>query len=134
MAIEVDRRLHPGGMAENSPTFQRWVHEVRRSASPEGTAENCATPRSSLRDLFSFGWGVPNVETFGYCHISLREEEWALRIVRVRILVIRACALAVALGLICPNLRAANFEWIQGPGYRSAALPVPKHGKAGFTL
>src|SRR5437867_1418649 len=85
--------LYPGGMADNSPTFQRWVREVRSSASPEGTAENCATPQSSLRDLSSFGQRIPNVETLGYCRISLREEELVRRIVRSRILLTRACAL-----------------------------------------
>ena len=30
---------HPGGMNDNSPTFQRWVRELRRVPSPEGTAE-----------------------------------------------------------------------------------------------
>jgi hypothetical protein len=29
---------------------------------------------------------------------------------------------------------AADLEWVQGPGYRSAALPVPKSGLVGFTL
>src|SRR5438132_9863933 len=28
----------------------------------------------------------------------------------------------------------ANLEWSQGAGFRSAALPVAKQGKAGFTL
>jgi hypothetical protein len=37
-------------------------------------------------------------------------------------------------GLICFGVHAANLEWIQGDGFRSAALPVPKEGKAGFTL
>src|SRR6266446_6091833 len=32
-------RHHPGGMPENSPTFQRWVIQVRNLLSPEGTAE-----------------------------------------------------------------------------------------------
>ena len=29
---------------------------------------------------------------------------------------------------------ASNLDWSDGPGYRSATLPVPKSGKAGFTL
>ena len=32
-------RPHPGGMPENSPTFQRWVARVWNFLSPEGTAE-----------------------------------------------------------------------------------------------
>ena len=31
-------RLHPGGMFENSPAFQRW-DDCRTTLSPEGTAE-----------------------------------------------------------------------------------------------
>jgi len=38
---ETQSRLtaHPGGMPENSPTFQRWVVRFRGFLSPEGTAE-----------------------------------------------------------------------------------------------
>src|SRR3989442_11744950 len=42
------RQHHPGGMADNSPTFQRWDHE-NREPSPEGTAEIDST-QPSLRD------------------------------------------------------------------------------------
>jgi hypothetical protein len=41
---------------------------------------------------------------------------------------------AILLGLISLNAAGANLEWTEGPGYRSAALPVPKEGKTGFTL
>jgi hypothetical protein len=42
------------------------------------------------------------------------------------------CWLAVTtLGL---EVLASNLDWSDGPGYRSATLPVPKSGKAGFTL
>src|SRR5437867_3637614 len=44
-----------------------------------------------------------------------------------------ACALAL-LGLICSQSCAANLQWVQDSGYRSAALPVPKQGRTGFTL
>jgi len=37
-------------------------------------------------------------------------------------------------GVAALALRAADFEWEQGPGYRSAALKVPQAGRAGFTL
>ena len=46
----------------------------------------------------------------------------------------RVCAFALLLGSIPSDLSAANLEWLQGPGFRSAALPVPKQGKPGFTL
>jgi hypothetical protein len=40
----------------------------------------------------------------------------------------------ILLVLISLNAAGANLEWVQGTGYRSAALPVPKEGKVGFTL
>src|SRR5436190_1054166 len=43
-------------------------------------------------------------------------------------------ALGLLLGLICCHSPAANLDWVQGSGFRSAALPIPKEGKAGFTL
>src|SRR5205085_12521176 len=44
-------RHHPGGMADNSPTFQRWDHDPREP-SPGGTAET-EFPQPSLRDSSS---------------------------------------------------------------------------------
>ncbi len=32
-------RSHPGGMVDNSPTFQRWVDGVDVISSPEGTKD-----------------------------------------------------------------------------------------------
>ncbi|PYI81514.1 MAG: hypothetical protein DME26_19865, partial [Verrucomicrobia bacterium] len=40
----------------------------------------------------------------------------------------------ILIGLISFKVSGANLEWTQEPGYRSAALPVPNKGKAGFTL
>src|SRR2546430_16139493 len=42
---------HPGGMADNSPTFQRWDHD-NEEPTPEGTAE-IDFPQPSLRDSSS---------------------------------------------------------------------------------
>src|SRR5436190_4134854 len=36
--------LHPGGMRENSPPFQRWVNECEAISSPEGTEELVSWP------------------------------------------------------------------------------------------
>jgi enediyne biosynthesis protein E4 len=52
---------------------------------------------------------------------------------RMRISLIRPAVLAL-LFPICSNAPAANLEWSQATGFRSAALPIPKEGKAGFTL
>jgi hypothetical protein len=67
------RVLHPEGMDENSPTFQRWGrHE--RSPRPEGTVETLpsisrpfGTQSSSKPD--------PNAEALGYYQMSLRDTE-----------------------------------------------------------
>src|ERR1035441_366418 len=69
-------RPHPGGMAENSPTFQRWVREFRGAQVPKG--------RLMRRDLSAVPPGlivprtlVPNVETLGYYRLSLRDNDLA---------------------------------------------------------
>jgi len=62
--------LHPGGMDENSPAFQRWDCG-RIVPSPEGTAES-AVFQPSLRDL-SHTTSSPSVETLGYFRWSLRD-------------------------------------------------------------
>src|SRR5437016_2049507 len=41
------RHPHPGGMADNSPTFQRSDHDNRKP-SPVGTAEESLSPAPSL--------------------------------------------------------------------------------------
>lgn len=46
----------------------------------------------------------------------------------------RVCVPAIFLGLICFGSPAAQLQWTEGIGYRSAEQPVPKAGKAGFTL
>ena len=62
--------IHPTGMADNSPAFQRWVHGPM-APSPEGTAEP-ADDHPSLRDLIP---RVPNpsVETLGYSRRSFQD-------------------------------------------------------------
>ena len=52
---------HPGGMADNSPTFQRWDHD-NSEPSPEGTAE---TMHRVSRPFGTYArrTAVPNVET-----------------------------------------------------------------------
>src|SRR5690349_21588324 len=63
----------PGGMAENSPTFQRWDLDNHRVKVPKGrltvieVSRPCGTYCSWTR--------VPNVETLGYYRKSLRDTE-----------------------------------------------------------
>ena len=58
-------QLHPEGMIENSPAFQRRDCRSGR-ASPEGTAE-IEPSHASRRDLLSHH-AKPGVETPGYFH------------------------------------------------------------------
>ena len=69
-------RLHPVGMDDNSPTFQRWVCELRVLEVPKG--------RLKLRDSSAVPSGLhpvlalfPKVETLGYYRVSLREKDLA---------------------------------------------------------
>jgi hypothetical protein len=82
--------LSPKGRLDNSPTFQRWI-EVSVTISPEGTAEvykpahplgNAigAGARGAIRHISAVPAGrrcastiPPNVETLGYCRLSLRD-------------------------------------------------------------
>ena len=56
------RNPHPGGMADNSPTFQRWDHD-NGEPSPEGTAE--IKSRSAVPSGLVLTNLKPNVETLG---------------------------------------------------------------------
>ena len=63
-------------MAENSPTFQRWVRKFRGAQVPKGRLTRCdlsAVPPGLIvpRTL------VPNVETLGYYRLSLRDNDLA---------------------------------------------------------
>src|SRR5205823_7470559 len=66
---------HPGGIADNSPTFQRWDLNSA-GGSPEGTAE---TMHRVSRPFGTYARriAVPNVETLGYCRKSLRDKDSA---------------------------------------------------------
>src|SRR5260221_5385971 len=67
-------RLHPAGMVDNSPTFQRWVNELRALEVPKG--------RSKQRDSSVVPSGhpvlslFPKVDTLDYYRISLREKDF----------------------------------------------------------
>ena len=72
-------RLHPGGMTENSPALQGWVHAPEDAVSPEGTAEKwpCVNRPFGTRPLSNC---KPKAEALGYYRISLREKDstWLL--------------------------------------------------------
>src|SRR6185436_10313912 len=66
--------LHPGGMAENSPTFQRWEFDRQPVQVPKGRLKLWA--RSAVPSgLSARRTDVPNVETLGYCRKSLRDKD-----------------------------------------------------------
>jgi hypothetical protein len=53
---------HPGGMAENSPTFQRCGHEFSGAQVPKGRLKRCAIRQPSLRDLSDHGRWFPTLK------------------------------------------------------------------------
>src|SRR5258705_1042035 len=64
---------HPGGMADNSPTFQRWEPTVNGVRVPKGrlTVHDVSRPFGTY-----CAWTPdPNVETLGYCQKSLRDKD-----------------------------------------------------------
>jgi len=65
--------IYPGGISHNSPTFQRWVGVWKGAQVPKGRPKprgDSAVP-SGLPLPFAV---VPNVETLGYCRLSLRDK------------------------------------------------------------
>src|SRR6185369_17408861 len=65
---------HPGGMADNSPTFQRWELDRQWVQVPKGRLKLC--PWSAVPPgLVAHTAGVPNVETLGYYRKSLRDKD-----------------------------------------------------------
>ena len=61
MPLEFDPP-HPGGMVENSPTFQRWGREFRGAQVPKGRLNPCAIHQPSLRDLSYRGRWFPTLK------------------------------------------------------------------------
>ena len=53
---------HPGGMPENSPTFQRWVREFSGAQVPKGRLKPGAIRQPSLRDLSDCGGRFPTLK------------------------------------------------------------------------
>jgi hypothetical protein len=64
---------HPGGILDNSPTFQRWEPQSEDVRVPKGRLRPCdtsAVPSGLGRDRMI----PPNVETLGYSRWSLRDK------------------------------------------------------------
>ena len=53
---------HPGGMADNSPTFQRWGRGLRGEQVPKGRRKSGAFRQPSLRDLACRGRWFPTLK------------------------------------------------------------------------
>src|SRR5258708_5937438 len=65
---------HPGGMGDNSPTFQRWDRDRQRVKVPKGRLKLCA--QSAVPSgLVARRTAVPNVETLSYSRKSLRDKD-----------------------------------------------------------
>src|SRR5258707_379457 len=65
---------HPGGMADNSPTFQRWDLKRQWVKVPKGRLKLC-TQSAVPSGLIARQTAVPNVETLGYYRKSLRDKD-----------------------------------------------------------
>ena len=68
---------NPGGMFDNSPTFQRWVRSFRLTSVPKGRLTSCPS--------FSRPFGTthasnesPNAEALGYSRMSLPGQDSTL--------------------------------------------------------
>jgi ABC-2 family transporter protein len=67
-------RPYPGGMVDNSPTFQRWGVASEDTRVPKGRlkqARQSAIPPGLILPRTQ----VPNVETLGYCQVSLWDDD-----------------------------------------------------------
>jgi hypothetical protein len=64
---------HPEGMADNSPTFQRWEPTVNGVQVPKGRLTVHAVSRPF--GAYCASTPVPNVETLGYYRKSLRDKD-----------------------------------------------------------
>ena len=92
--------LHPGGMIENSPAFQRWDSPqiVQR---PAGTVEKIPFTGHSSAISRPFGTRLPDRpnpalnETLGYCRLSLRDSVLCLRTSQARLQILLALGLEV---------------------------------------
>jgi len=59
---------HPGGMPENSPTFQRWVREFSGAQVPKGRLKPGAIRKPSLRELSDCGGAFQTVKQWAKGH------------------------------------------------------------------
>src|SRR5664280_1058093 len=69
-------RPHPGGMAENSPTFQRWVREFRGAQVPKGRLKPGAIHQPSLRDLSCCGRWFPTLKRWAIIACPSGTKTW----------------------------------------------------------
>ena len=67
---------HPGGMTENSPTFQRWGREFRGAQVPKGRLKPCAIRQPSLRDLSCCGRWFPTLKRWAIIACPSGTKTW----------------------------------------------------------
>ena len=67
---------HPGGMTENSPTFQRWGREFRGAQVPKGRLKPCAIRQPSLRDLSGCGRWFPTLKRWAILEFPSGTKAW----------------------------------------------------------
>jgi hypothetical protein len=67
--------FHPEGMPDNSPTFQRWGWPPHSALKSRRDGRPLACPFIRPFGLNRLGLRSPNVETLGYCRMSLRDKD-----------------------------------------------------------
>ena len=70
---------HPGGMPDNSPTFQRWGREFRGAQVPKGRLKPCAIHQPSLRDLSCCGRWFPTLKQISFRGGLIRQSGYLKR-------------------------------------------------------
>jgi acid phosphatase (class A) len=111
-------QLHPGGIAEDSPAFQRWDRD-RASASPAGTAE----PSVFLSSLRDSSW---TASTLGYVRQSLRDKTGSL-VSQILVAFPRPAVLAAIFALTCSVAFAkeSSRNYLKGGKLEAATLLAP---------
>jgi len=67
---------HPGGITENSPTFQRWVREFRGAQVPKGRLKPGAIHQPSLRDFSCCGRWFPTLKLWAIIACPSGTKTW----------------------------------------------------------
>ena len=123
----IDHHHHPGGVADNSPTFQRWGCAFRGAQVPKGRLKSGAIRQPSLRDLSDCGGGFPTLKRWAIIVCPSRTMIW---LGFARELWVRFCEASLGanpggMGHFHPGGMADNSPTFQrwGCAFRGAQVP-----------